>query len=40
MIGARLVLTFGELRLLFLSGKKEGAEDAAESGRRVVAEAC
>lgn len=34
-----MVWTFGELRLLFLSDRKEGAEDSAESGRRVVAEA-
>lgn len=34
------MLTFGELRLLFLSDRKEGAEDAAESSRRVVVEAC
>lgn len=25
---------------MFLSDRKEGAEDAAESGKRVVAEAC
>lgn len=38
-IGAGLVLTLGKLRLLFLSDRKESAEDAAESGRRVMAEA-
>lgn len=40
MIGARLALTFGELRLLLLPDRKVSAEDAAERGRRVVAEAC
>lgn len=40
MIGAGLVSAFGELRLLFLPDRKVSAEDAAERGRRVVAEAC
>lgn len=35
-IGAGLVLTFAELRLLFLSDREERAEDAAESRRRIV----